>query len=277
MDWTSLFYVTAFDFAVQWVGAAAAIALSTEKFYDLTGAVTYCLISLWMLFQGVSMAWGRDVPVPLRNVLLPLFVIVWCVRLGTFLAARVMDAGEDKRFHEAKQKPALMFFYWTMQGLWVVITIFPIMLCTVLMPALERDASTTHWMEWVGWSVWAAGFLLEVVADRQKDAFRKRRSKKGYSGKAWINEGVWRWSQHPNYFGEMTLWWGLWFSTGASLPLLTWLLCAFSPLFLTFLITKVSGIPLLRKAALERWGSDPEYMKYRNTTSLLFPLPPSSS
>merc|ERR1711907_767042 len=126
-----------------------------------------------------------------------------------------------------------MFFFWTMQGVWVLVTIFPVLLVTSLLPPSNAPLGM---VEYTGWGIWAIGWTMEVVADKQKDAFRKRRSKPGYTGKGWINEGVWTWCQHPNYFGEITLWWGVWISTGNALPLAWWVGCGLCPLFLTFLI-----------------------------------------
>ena len=124
----------------------------------------------------------------------------------------------------------------------------------------------------VGLAVWAIGFGIEVVADRQKREFRRQPGNRG----RFITTGLWAWSRHPNYFGEITLW------TGVALlaaPVLSgWqYLTLVSPLFVYLLLTRVSGIPLLEARAEERWGSDPAYRAYRDRTPPLFLRPPRSA
>ena len=122
---------------------------------------------------------------------------------------------------------------------------------------------------WIGSAVWVLGVGLEVIADWQKSVFRKDPDNAG----KFIDSGLWSWSQHPNYFGEITLWTGI---VIIAFPLLSgWSFLVFaSPLFITLLLTKISGINMLDAAARERWGDDEDYQEYRRNTSKLIPLPP---
>ena len=122
-----------------------------------------------------------------------------------------------------------------------------------------------------GIAIWSVGFVIEVVADRQKSNFKADPSNEG----EFIDTGLWAWSRHPNYFGEITLWLGM---AVLAVPVLSgwqWVTLV-SPLFVTLLLTRVSGIPMLEKRADDRWGSDPDYRRYKEQTPVLIPRPPRS-
>ena len=121
----------------------------------------------------------------------------------------------------------------------------------------------------VGMAIWATGFAIEVVSDRQKRAFRNNPANAG----RFITTGLWSWSRHPNYFGEIILWLGI--ALIALQSLSEWqYVTLISPLFVFLLITRVSGIPPLESRAEERWGDDPDYQAYKARTPVLFPRPP---
>jgi steroid 5-alpha reductase family enzyme len=118
-------------------------------------------------------------------------------------------------------------------------------------------------------TVWLAGFVVEVVADQQKRAFRADPANDG----RFITSGLWAWSRHPNYFGEITLWTGI---AITALPILSgwrWLMLI-SPVFVVVLLTRISGIPMLERRAEARWGGDPEFRAYTDTTPVLIPRRP---
>ena len=112
------------------------------------------------------------------------------------------------------------------------------------------------------------GFTFEVIADRQKSRFKQAHPDR------FIDTGLWAWSRHPNYFGEILLWFGI--ATIAATTLQGWQwVTLVSPLFVTLLLTKVSGIPMLEKRADERWGTREDYQAYKSSTPVLFPRPPT--
>jgi steroid 5-alpha reductase family enzyme len=124
----------------------------------------------------------------------------------------------------------------------------------------------------VGFLTWVLGFGIEVIADQQKSKFRAEPHNAG----KFINTGLWSWSRHPNYFGEIVLWIGV---ALIAVPVLSgwqWL-TMISPIFVVILLTRVSGLPMLEKRADEKWGGQPDYEDYKNKTSILIPLPPSAS
>jgi steroid 5-alpha reductase family enzyme len=122
-----------------------------------------------------------------------------------------------------------------------------------------------------GLAVWVIGFGIEAAADRQKRAFRRHPGNRG----RFITTGLWAWSRHPNYFGEIALWTGV---ALLALPVLTgWqYVTLVSPVFVYLLLTRVSGVPLLEARAEQKWGDDPEYRAYRDRTPVLVLRPPRS-
>ena len=190
-------------------------------------------------------------------------VIVWAARLGSFLFRRVRRDGGDGRFDWIKTNFLRFLMTWTLQGLWVLLT-----LATALAVITAKDRADIDVFLIVGMSVWLAGFVIEVIADRQKSAFRANPANKG----RFITSGLWAWSRHPNYLGEIVLWTGIAF---AAIPVLSgwrWLMLI-SPIFVFVLLTRISGIPMLEHRAEKRWGTDPEFRSYIDSTPALIPRP----
>ncbi len=254
---TSLFLIAAvIAFAVNWFAFIPANILKTEKFYDLTGAITY--LSVIIIISSLSQ------PLDWRAMIVGAFVIIWALRLGSFLFMRIHADGKDIRFDEIKVNPMRFLVAWTLQGTWVFLTSASALAIITSSARLPLDI-----FAYVGMAIWVFGFTIEVIADRQKKQFRNNPDNKG----KFINVGLWSWSRHPNYFGEITLWTGI---TIMSLPLLSgwqWV-TLISPIFVIILLTKISGIPTLQRTAKKRWGDDKDYQEYVKNTSLLIPLPP---
>jgi steroid 5-alpha reductase family enzyme len=243
-------------FVVQWVAFVPAYLRQTEHYYDLTGSLTY----LGLVALALALGPRPDA----RSLLLGGLIAVWAVRLGTFLFRRVRRSGADTRFDDIKPDALRFAMTWTLQGLWVFLTAS----C-----ALAAITSTTRvplgaWGA-IGAGVWLAGFALEVIADRQKSAFREDPANRD----RFIDTGLWAWSRHPNYFGEIVLW--------AGIALLAWpalsggqLVTLVSPVFVYVLLTRVSGVPMLEARAKKRWGDDPAFRAYKARTPVLVPRPP---
>ena len=193
-------------------------------------------------------------------------VVVWALRLGTFLFIRINQDGHDDRFDDIKVNPGRFFIAWTIQALWVLMTAA----CAIAIITGGSD-KPLGLIGFIGLGLWLLGFVIEIIADAQKRAFRKEPTNQG----KFINTGLWAWSRHPNYFGEITLWLGM---AILALPVLSgfqWV-TMISPVFVFLLLTKVSGIPTLTKKSKQRWGNDPEYQAYLANTSLLIPMPPKN-
>ncbi|REJ73083.1 MAG: DUF1295 domain-containing protein [Acidobacteria bacterium] len=248
-------------FVVQWVAFVPAFAAKTEHYYDLTGSLTYLLVSL-----SAALLVGAWDP---RSLIVLAMIWLWAGRLGTFLFRRVRRAGGDSRFDRMKLDAALFFQAWSLQGLWVFLTLAAA-LAALTAPGDRRPDLGV--LDLVGIAVWAFGWGFEVVADRQKSAFRSDPENRGN----FISTGLWAWSRHPNYFGEIVLWTGV--ALVATPTLDGWRWAAWiSPAFVAFLLTRVSGVPMLERSADRRWGGQREYELYKQQTPVLVPRPPRRS
>ena len=244
-------------FVIQWVAFIPAFLNKTEKFYDLTGSITYISVTL----LAVLVRPGVDA----RGWLLLIIISIWAARLGTFLFLRIRAAGEDRRFREVKVSFSRFLLYWTVQGLWVTFS-----LAAALAAITSERQADLGVFALVGALTWLLGFGIEVIADSQKSKFKSDPE----NGGKFIQEGLWSWSRHPNYFGEIVLWVGV---AIIALPVLRgWqFVTLISPVFITLLLTRISGIPILERQADEKWGGQENYEDYKASTSVLIPLPPS--
>lgn len=242
---------TAAAFLIQWLVFIHAWRQKTERYFDLTGSLTY----LTLLAMAVSM--GNADP---RSLLIAGLVAIWAIRLGTFLFRRVQADGFDRRFDRIKTRFSTFFMTWTLQGLWVSLT-----LACALAAMTTVDTVSLGPLALIGTLVWLGGFTIEAVADWQKRKFRSQPQNENQ----FIQSGLWAWSRHPNYFGEITLWTGI---ALIALPVLKdwqWITLV-SPVFVYLLLTRISGVGMLEARAERTWGDDPEYRAYRARTAQLF-------
>ena len=240
-------------FLIQWLVFVPAYWRQTEKFFDLTGSLTYITLSTLALLLSAG--------VDGRAILVWALVVIWAARLGTFLFSRIKKGGKDDRFDEIKPSFIRFLNVWTLQGLWVTFTLIAALVTITTTNRRELDLFAL-----VGFLVWIFGFAMEVVADHQKSRFNADPNSQG----KFIQTGLWSRSRHPNYFGEITLWTGVMI---IALPVLQgWQWVALiSPVFVTLLLTRVSGIPLLEKKADQKWGGQENYEAYKKATPVLIP------
>ena len=246
----------ALAFVIQWLAFIPAFLLQNEGFFDLTGSLTYITVTIVAVVLG---------PAPdARSYLLLALVLIWAARLGSYLFRRIRKAGSDSRFDAIKPSFIRFLNTWTLQGLWISLT-----LAAALAAITTTARKGIGVVAIVGLIVWIAGFALEATADAQKSRFRADPSNKG----RFIHSGVWSWSRHPNYFGEIVLWIGV---ALVAVPVLhgwQWV-TLISPVFVFLLLTRVSGVPLLEKSADKKWGGEEDYEAYKAQTSVLVPRPP---
>lgn len=246
-------------FIINWIAFIPAYLKQTEKFFDLMGGITFISVTIVaVVFSPI---------IDGRSLLLLGMVVVWALRLSLFLFRRVHAAGEDRRFRELKPSIPRFLQIWTLQGLWVSFSLAAALVAITSEIRLELGV-----LALVGFLVWAFGFGFEVIADAQKSKFKADPANEG----KFINVGLWAWSRHPNYFGEIVLWIGV---TIVALPILRgWQWVALiSPIFITLLLTRISGIPMLEARADEKWGGREDYEDYKAKTSILIPLPPAQN
>ncbi|MFX0151095.1 MAG: DUF1295 domain-containing protein [Candidatus Hodarchaeota archaeon] len=245
----------AIAFIIQWIAFIPAYAKNTEKFFDLTGSLTYITV--------ITLSVVMSPEIDIRSILLMILVMIWAIRLGTFLFRRIMKEGEDKRFKEIKESGSSFLLTWTLQGLWVSFT-----LAAALAAITVEQKVEFGFIGLIGLIIWIIGFGFEAIADYQKSRFRSIPENKG----KFINTGLWSISRHPNYFGEILLWIGIAIIALPTLQGWRWV-TLISPVFVTLLLTKVSGIPLLERHADEKWGDQSDYEEYKKKTPVLIPNP----
>jgi steroid 5-alpha reductase family enzyme len=247
---------TALAFLIQWVMFIPAYLLQSERFFDLIGSVTYLCVAA----TGVLLGPAADG----RSILLIALTAIWAIRLGTYLTRRVHRAGKDARFDEIKTSFFRFLNAWTLQGLWVTLT-----LGAALAAITTDNRKALGAYALIGFLVWALGFTIEAIADSQKDRFRADPE----NGGRFIRSGLWAWSRHPNYLGEIVLWVGVALIAMPVLQGWQWI-TVISPVFVALLLTRVSGVPLLEKRADEKWGGQPDYEAYKARTPVLLPRIP---
>lgn len=241
-------------FAVQWLAYIPAYLRQTEKFYDLLGGGTFVLITLLALLFSHTL--------DARAWVLAAMVVLWGVRLAGFLVWRVHRFGGDDRFDDIKPRALRFFLTWTLQGLWVAAT------ASAAWIAITSEHRTGFgWVSGLGLALWVFGMAFETVADAQKTRFKLNPQNQG----RFISSGLWSVSRHPNYFGEIILWVGVYLTAAPVLVGWQWV-ALLSPLVVTLLLTKVSGIPMLEKKAEKKWGDDPAYRAYVENTPVLIPF-----
>ena len=243
-------------FLIQWVAYIPAYVFQTEKFYDLTGSLTYLSVTWYALI----LASGDFANANLANTVIVLIISLWALRLGSFLFMRIHKDGEDKRFRTIKPSATQFFMTWTLQGLWVS-------LCSMCaLTAISSDNGVViNALFYFGLGLFLLGFSTEIVADNQKSKFRsfpENRDK-------FITTGLWAKSRHPNYFGEIVLWTGIAVMSFSSLE--GWqYLTLISPIFTYILLVYVSGVRMLEARADKKWGDDEDYIKYKSETPALW-------
>tara|TARA_B100000287_G_C20618754_1_gene775137 strand:- start:611 stop:1483 length:873 start_codon:yes stop_codon:yes gene_type:complete len=243
-------------FVIQWIAYIPAFLFKTEKFYDLTGSLTYIATISFALYASNSFQ-----NLQLGNLIIGIAIIIWAARLGTFLFMRIHKDGKDGRFNSIKKSFSQFFMTWTLQGMWVFI-------CSSA--ALVAMASPTgvivNSLFFIGLALFMIGFAIEVIADNQKSAFRSIPENKD----SFINQGLWSRSRHPNYLGEITLWTGITVMGVSTFEGMNYL-ALFSPIFTYILLNHVSGVRMLEYRGQKKWGHLDDYNNYKKNTPKLIP------
>ena len=244
-------------FIIQWTAFIPAYVFQTEKFYDLTGTLTYLTVTWYTLYMSSEKFTNLDA----ASIAIVLFISLWAIRLGSFLFSRIHKDGEDKRFRTIKPSATQFFMTWTLQGLWVS-------LCSMCaLTAISSESGVVvNAFYYLGVGLFIYGFYTEVKADNEKSKFRsvpENRDK-------FITTGLWAKSRHPNYFGEIVLWAAI---AVISLPSLSGLqyITLISPIFTYVLLVHVSGVRMLEARGQKKWGHLEEYKAYQKSTPMLFP------
>ena len=251
--WPAMTALALGAFAIQWLAFIPARLFQTERFYDLTGSITYLAVTLAAISAATAPSGAQW--------LIAIMIFIWAGRLGSFLFRRIHAAGGDQRFDHIKVSSSRFFVAWTLQGAWVVMTS-----CAALTAILSAEQTAVGVIYVMGAVMWVAGFVIEVMADQQKSRFRADPANAG----RFINVGLWARSRHPNYFGEILLWASIAVMAVPYLSGTQWVVML-SPLFVYALLTRISGIPTLARRGQQLWGDDPTYQAYVANTPRLLP------
>lgn len=227
----------------------------TDLFTDLSYGLTFIVLTLFLIFQQKQ--------TQLPQMLLSLAILLWALRLINYLLIRIIVIKKDRRFDGVRENFFRFFLFWFFQGLSVWLIMLPAIFYLTLKVKIGFNLLIP-----IGLLIWFKGLVIETVADWQKFSFKLKPENK----KKWIESGLWRYSRHPNYFGEIMCWWGLFIMVAPHLQ--GWqYLTIIGPLYITFLLLFVSGIPTLEKRYKQIYGKNKQYLKYKKQTSLLIPLP----
>ncbi len=229
----------------------------TDVVTDLSYSLSFAVLAIVLPLSGASE------PVQLIASLL---VLIWAARLGVYLFRRILRIKVDHRFDQMRDKPLRFARFWFLQAITVAVVMLPVS----YLLGEDDPPGSGPWMI-AGAAIWLIGLVIEAVSDAQKSAFKGKKTE----GERFITSGLWKYSRHPNYFGEILVWWGLFlfsvpFLHGAAFAVVL------GPVFITVLLLFVSGIPLLEQSADAKYGDDPAYREYKRRTSILLPLPPRS-
>ena len=243
-------------FVIQWLAYIPAFLFKTEKFYDLTGSLTYITAILFALYST-----NTPQNLDLGSLIIGIAIILWAIRLGSFLFMRIHKDKKDGRFDSIKTSFSQFFMTWTLQGMWVFI-------CSsaALVAIANPSGVPVNSVFIIGLALFILGFVVEIIADNQKSAFRSIPENKD----AFINEGLWARSRHPNYFGEITLWTGITVMGISTFEGMNYL-ALFSPIFSYLLLNYVSGVRMVEYRGNKKWGHLDAYVAYNKSTPKFIP------
>ncbi|KAK0524844.1 hypothetical protein OC834_005378 [Tilletia horrida] len=277
-------------FAVQALGATHAIVNKTERFYDLFGSIGFSTAALFSLYAPFLQPRNTAIltkgslpsfPPPLsafhpRQLLMTSLTVLWAARLGSFLFARISKEGKDSRFDGLRDSPVKFAGAWTAQAIWITLTALPLYMVNSIPKGSQPPLGVR---DYVGLGLWVGSFLLEVVADRQKSAWRQAK-KEGKHDEPFISSGLWSIVMFPNYLGEISLHSSEYiiattalaqaapyFSPGPALAA-----AALGPVAEALLIRYVSGVSMQLETNNKKFKDEPRWKAYKEKTPLLIPV-----
>lgn len=251
-----LWYVLGFSVVFNMVMFLIAFRNKTDKLTDISYAATFVGLVMYNLVSAKELTVSKWI--------LAFMIMLWSVRIGMYLFIRINKTGKDKRFDGMREN------FWSFSGFWLIqaVTVWAVLIGSSLFFITGSEPITAFMV--VGVALWLIGLVVEAVSDWQKFQFISDKKNKN----KWIQSGIWKYSRHPNYFGEILVWFGVYVFVVSGLTGSEQLLAMASPLFITFMLLFVSGVPLLEKSADAKWGKDAAYKKYKKSTSILVPFPP---
>ncbi len=239
--------------AIQVILFIPAFIFRTDKLTDFSYSLTFIILTLFLLFTN---------NISIGKIILATMVLVWAFRLGIFLFIRITKIKRDKRFDGVRESFTKFAKFWILQGIAVWVILIPSIYF------MNQEVFITK-LSYLGIVIWLAGFLIETISDAQKFSFMQSSNKK----KTFISTGLWKYSRHPNYFGEMLCWIGIYLFTISSLTITQASISIISPLFIIFILLFGTGVPKLEQSADAKFGKLKEYIDYKRKTSLVILWP----
>ena len=228
--------------------------LRTDKLTDISYALTFVTLAFYGLINSNK---------SISAILLTVMICIWALRLGIYLLQRIRKIGKDNRFDDKRDNFLSFLGFWLLQGITVWVVMIPSNLFYIF------NVKGISLISIIGLFVWFVGLLIEGFSDYQKFLFKNDKKNKG----KWIDIGLWKYSRHPNYFGEIMLWFGVYLFTLSGLSFNQGLIALIGPIYIAVLLIFVSGIPLLEKSSDKKWGENKKYQEYKKATSILILLP----
>ena len=248
----SLLHCLLITFALHWSLGLPSILLKTERLYDISGMLAVLAMLLFIVITvGVNSS---------RSQLLLGICCMWTLRLGLFLFIRVLKHKHDSRFDALKESPLSFLIAWNLSAVWTFLTTM-----AVLVAMLGNHQQPLAAIDMVPLSGWFLAFIVEIVADYQKYNFKNK-----YGSNNFIQTGLWQYCRHPNYSAEILMWAMV---AVLALPNLQYWGCLslLSPVFVTFFLTKISGVNILEQRNDNRYGDMLAYKNYKKNTPALMP------
>lgn len=255
--WPNIWMTLWVSLAVQAVFFAFAATFRTDKVTDLSYGLTFIIIAVTLLVRSNAKDFAA--------IVLAGMVVLWGARLAGYLLFRIIHMGRDARFNGVRERFWPFFLFWLGQGIAVWVIMLPVTIW------FSKPGPWTPWMG-IGMFVWAVGLVIETIADAQKFAAKQQ---PGGASK-WMDTGLWKYSRHPNYFGELLCWWGVFLFVAGNYTGIAWI-GILGPVAITWILLKVTGIPTLEASANKKWGNDPAYQEHVRRTSRLIPWPPADA
>jgi steroid 5-alpha reductase family enzyme len=252
-----IFLSLALALSINLIMFLVAFQYRSDKLTDISYAVSFISLDIMALYGGK--AYNKF------SIILFLLVILWAVRIGSFLLYRILKVGKDKRFDQLRDSFVGFGKFWLGQAITAWVLMLPVTI------SLYKGYANLRALIYIGVVIWLIGLIIETAADTQKIKFKNNPKNKD----KWINNGIWSYSRHPNYFGEIAIWAGIYVYAFPALSYPQRLICLASPLLITLVLRYVSGVPILEKSADKKWGKDSAYKSYKSRTNLIIPFPPS--
>ncbi len=232
-----------------------AFANKTDKLTDISYVLSFIFLTWFLVWKNKNL--------DQIQLIIAIAISIWAIRLGTYLFIRILDMKKDKRFDGIRENFIKFAGFWILQA----ITVWIVMLPSIIVLG-SKENPPMNAITILGLFIYLIGLSVETIADWQKFNFKKKKENRD----KWINSGIWKYARHPNYFGEMLVWWGIFITCLNYLEGIEFL-TIIGPIFISLMLRFVSGVPTIEKRYEEKFGDNKEYRKYKENTRLLIPFP----